>query len=281
MKSLCIGVGSRNQLQGQLLLLVFSIVGARYLPAQQVSAPGHVAADGEKSVASALAQLPVTFAGILPCADCPGIHYQLSLNADHTFASTMKYQQRDVSLNDSGHWELIGNVLVLHDARGATDKFAVRDADTLRKLNGDGNEIVSQFNYDLKREQASTPVEGSAASIAALERTHWRLNHLGDTDISVDAQQQEAYLVLDPNKHRVSGSGGCNRLMGSYEVNGEKLNFGQMAGTRMACVKGMESERAFLQALGQVSSWKITGQNLEFFDESGKTLARFDAQPAP
>ena len=75
----------------------------------------------------------------------------------------------------------------------------------------------------------------------------------------------------------MSGSGGCNRLTGSYEINGDQLKFGQMAGTMMMCPQGMDTEQAFLKSLGQVSKWKITGQSLQLLDSGGKVLAQFKA----
>jgi heat shock protein HslJ len=44
----------------------------------------------------------------------------------------------------------------------------------------------------------------------------------------------------------------------------------------MACVSGMETEKAFLQALEQVRTWKITGQQLELIDETGHPVARLE-----
>ena len=64
----------------------------------------------------------------------------------------------------------------------------------------------------------------------------------------------------------------------SGELTGDTLRFGKMAGTMMACVDGMDTEKAFLDALGQVNKWKITGQHLELFDAAGKLVARFEAR---
>jgi heat shock protein HslJ len=47
---------------------------------------------------------------------------------------------------------------------------------------------------------------------------------------------------------------------------------------QMACLQGMDTEKAFLNALGQASAWKISGQNLELFDSAGKAVARFEAR---
>jgi uncharacterized lipoprotein YbaY/heat shock protein HslJ len=223
--------------------------------------------------------LPASFVGTMPCADCPGIHYQLDLKPDHTFSSHMKYQERDATFNDSGRWELANNgkMLVLQGKSKVNEKFSVLDADTLRKLDINGNEIVSQLNYDLKRAPQSAPGERPAAADAPLENTHWKLAALGDASVSADSVQSEAFLVLDPQQHRISGSGGCNRLTGSYELDGEQLKFGQTAGTMMMCPKGMDTEQDFFKSLGQVNQWKITGQRLELLDSDRKVLARFAA----
>jgi putative lipoprotein len=75
----------------------------------------------------------------------------------------------------------------------------------------------------------------------------------------------------------VTGSGGCNRFSGSYDLAGEQLAFERMTGTMMACQESMDSERAFLAALGSAQKTKIREQQLELFDAAGKLLARLQA----
>jgi copper homeostasis protein (lipoprotein) len=82
----------------------------------------------------------------------------------------------------------------------------------------------------------------------------------------------------DLESRRGGGSGGCNRLGGSYELHGDRLTFGQMAGTMMACPEGSDTEQAFLEALRQVHTWKITRQHLEWFDAAGHQVAGFEAR---
>ena len=234
---------------------------------------------------SGLTGLPATFAGTLPCADCPGIDYRLDINPDHTYSSKMTYQERQATLSESGQWDLNGTTLTLHSAQGSTEKFSVRDADTLRGLDMNGQEIVSQHNYDLKRQagaqQASTVTGGAVAGAdSALEGTRWALTKLSDNPVSTDAGPNAPYLQFDASTHRVSGSGGCNRVAGSYTLTGDQLSFSQMAGTMMACIQGMDTEHAFLQALGQVATYKIAGQTLVLSDAAGKSLATLEARPA-
>jgi heat shock protein HslJ len=83
-------------------------------------------------------------------------------------------------------------------------------------------------------------------------------------------------IVLDPVSHRASGSGGCNRIMGEYELKGDALTFARMASTMMACPDGMQTEQKFLKALEQVKRWKIAGRRLELMDGSGRVVLVFE-----
>jgi copper homeostasis protein (lipoprotein) len=246
---------------------------------EPIASEGEAAGSAREPV---VPKLPATFVGTLPCADCPGIRYQVNLLSDHTFSSRMIYEERNAGLEDRGHWELEsgGRTLVLQGGHGAVERFAMYDVDTLRKLDADGHEIDSKVNYDLKRAPTFIPIEaqGKENSAATLESTYWKLTQLGKTPVTV-ASQQEPHFVLDSETHRVSGSGGCNRLIGGYELNADHLTFSRMAGTLMACPESMDTEKAFLRALGQVNSWKISSEQLELFDASGNIVARFEARP--
>jgi putative lipoprotein len=119
----------------------------------------------------------------------------------------------------------------------------------------------------------------NSSSAEPLENTYWKLTNLGNTAVPAASEQKQPPFVLDSQTRRVSGSGGCNRLTGSYELNEDHLKFSQMASTMMACLEGMDTEKAFLQALEQVTTWKIAGQQLDFFDAAGNLIARFEARP--
>jgi len=75
----------------------------------------------------------------------------------------------------------------------------------------------------------------------------------------------------------VSGAGGCNRFVGSYQLNGDLLTFGQTAGTMMACAEETETEREFFTALRQVRKARVSGRQLELLDEADRPVARFEA----
>lgn len=77
----------------------------------------------------------------------------------------------------------------------------------------------------------------------------------------------------------VSGNSGCNTFRGTYEVDGESLKIGPLAGTRKIAAKPegiMEQESNYLQALERVSKYRIIdGKSLELRSENGSLQAQF------
>ena len=118
---------------------------------------------------------------------------------------------------------------------------------------------------------------GARAPARTLENTRWKLTRLGDTSVLVGERQREPHLIFEPEHHRVVGSGGCNRFSGSYALTNDRIRFGQLASTRMACADGMETEKDFLASLERARRWNILGEDLNLYDEQGALLARFEA----
>lgn len=119
---------------------------------------------------------------------------------------------------------------------------------------------------------------GAPFSTAKLEETYWKLTRLEGKPVIVAEKQREPSLTFRSEAKRVTGSGGCNSLSGSYKLDGFTLTFGNMAATQMACMQGMETEAALLKALPKVRTWKILGQHLELYDAGGAVVARFEAR---
>lgn len=132
--------------------------------------------------------------------------------------------------------------------------------------------VVERFVGAWPRESCGQPLSDSP-----LRNTYWKLTRLQGVPVTVAARQREPHLILHAQELRVAGSSGCNRVMGGFELDGDALRFGRLAGTRMACPDGMAQERAFLDALAQVAHWQVRGSHLELFDTQRKLLARFEA----
>jgi len=119
-------------------------------------------------------------------------------------------------------------------------------------------------------------VESSQAG-HPLTNTYWKLTELNGAAVPAAAKRREPHLVLQPHGNRLTGSGGCNRLMGSYRLTGPSISLDAIASTKMACPEGTEQEAAFVKTLEQVQGWKIVGEKLELNDGTGAVTARFVA----
>lgn len=116
------------------------------------------------------------------------------------------------------------------------------------------------------------------ASTAQLENTYWKLMAIRDTMVETPEGAREIHLVLNSQESRVKGFGGCNGFSGGYELNGDKIKFGNIAATMMACAGGMDTERKVHEMLPKVTGWKISGETLQLSDEKGVVLATFESR---
>jgi putative lipoprotein len=77
----------------------------------------------------------------------------------------------------------------------------------------------------------------------------------------------------------VTGNGGCNGFGGTATIEGDKIRFGPMAGTLMACAEAITNQEGkFHDALTRAASYRIdeTGK-LVLLDAGGTQLVTFTA----
>lgn len=96
-------------------------------------------------------ELPATFAGTLPCADCPGVRHELSLWPDGVFHLRREWLGRDDSESDLGRWRLdpSRDAILLYGGREMPLQFEVKGPRTLRQLDIQGRPIDSDLPYEL------------------------------------------------------------------------------------------------------------------------------------
>ncbi|MFM7266401.1 MAG: META domain-containing protein [Cyanobium sp.] len=125
------------------------------------------------------------------------------------------------------------------------------------------------------------PSAPHAMAAPFLRGTLWRLQALqtlqdGGGPTIGEPPSRPAELLLAADRDRLSGSGGCNRLIGGFQLNGEEIRISQLASTQMACAPpAMAFERRYVEALAQVRRWSIDKQNLLLQDARGRTLLLF------
>lgn len=99
----------------------------------------------------------------------------------------------------------------------------------------------------------------------------------------IEGEPTDLRLSLDlTNENMVSGSSGCNRYTGSAQVEGERLELGDLASTRMLCPEEvMKVEERFLSAVEKVQAWQSSPEGVQLIDAEGETLLQLVAAAQP
>lgn len=72
---------------------------------------------------------------------------------------------------------------------------------------------------------------------------------------------------------KVSGNAGCNHLLGTWTMEGTKIDLSQLGTTRRMCAPAiMQMEDAFLQNLGKVAFATADGDNVRLLDAEHKLV---------
>ncbi|MBC9911189.1 copper resistance protein NlpE N-terminal domain-containing protein [Chitinophaga varians] len=112
---------------------------------------------GKQTPVATAPHITGTYQGTLPCADCPGMDYQISLFDDHTFTELVSYQGRGqgIAFTEKGTWQQINDSIVSIKKKTDSSSFLASDSKLL-VLDKQGKRIEGALasNYVLK------PVEG-------------------------------------------------------------------------------------------------------------------------
>jgi len=99
---------------------------------------------------------------------------------------------------------------------------------------------------------------------------------IGDTDALADTEWQLVFIRkttpikgttinISFENDEIRGTSGCNTYFGSYEIEGEKIKFNEIAMTEMACLDPegvMQQEQDYLSFLSEVVLFSIEGNQL-------------------
>lgn len=95
------------------------------------------------------------------------------------------------------------------------------------------------------------------------------------------APRQERQFRLDPLTRELTGSGDCNRFIGTYTLQGDNLRLEPAGGTMLDCEPEVKTdETSFLTDLLKVRRWRLDGQGrLELLDENDRMLLLMEIRP--
>lgn len=119
--------------------------------------------------------------------------------------------------------------------------------------------LASLLFVTLSAEKCNTEQAGAAGMAKVLDNK-WVLQSLGENAISMPDGEPAPWLRFMKDGNSLEGHGGCNQLMGSFALEGDKLSFpGGVGSTKKYCANTMATETAFLGALKRVDGFKLDG----------------------
>lgn len=206
------------------------------------------------------------YMGVVPCADCEGIQTMIKLNKDNSYTIQTKYLGKGPEIfEDKGKisWDKNGFLLLL--------------------LSGDDSSLVKlSLNELTLLDKEGKPVVGQYASYCILKKEkllitekYWKLVELNGKPLPSIKREKEPFLVLKDKGKNFGGHGGCNTLLGKYEL-GErnKIAFSDLVTTMMACADS-DTELALRDALESTDHYVIDGDFLKLEDARNKVNAKF------
>jgi heat shock protein HslJ len=111
----------------------------------------------------------------------------------------------------------------------------------------------------------------------------WRFDDVAGVPVGAVPARARPELTFEDDG-QVFGTGGVNRLRGTYTLDGDRLDFGPWVTTRVAGIPDHEArELAVLDLLGGPSTVRLDGDTLVLVDAAGRAshLTRVDAVAAP
>ncbi len=127
---------------------------------------------------------------------------------------------------------------------------------------------------------ASARGEGPAVAPQSIDGATWRLTQLPGKDASALASSSRP-LTVRFEGGRISGFSGCNRFVGGYALDRDRVTIGPLAGSMMACGEQATAlEKAVLGGLAGTHRFAVAGGSLTLTAESGAVLG-LRAEPPP
>jgi heat shock protein HslJ len=193
-------------------------------------------------------------------------HYQLLLAAALSFSSPATAQGAEPyrAIGTEPFWSVTidSGRMVYDDPEG--NRVSVRTPVARPSFNG-RRYVTRRLTVDITRQQCSDGMSdrvfaetvrvlvdgrslegcgGAVSEPSRLANTHWRISRINGLRIGPGPYQ------IEFTEGRLSGQAGCNRLGGSYRLEGDRLTAGPIAATRMACPpRLMAHEAAVLRVL--------------------------------
>ncbi|MEQ1554219.1 MAG: META domain-containing protein, partial [Ferruginibacter sp.] len=89
----------------------------------------------------------------------------------------------------------------------------------------------------------------------------WKLEKLGNININTKDYNVAPFCNIDLNKNSITGNDGCNTFGGKIEVQGDRIKFGLLISTQMACGN---------KSIDQILAQQINNQLVNYYFKESK-----------
>ena len=123
-----------------------------------------------------------------------------------------------------------------------------------------------------------SPSPTASGTSAALEGTTWSLTSLVTEGTATDVLPNTTVTVSFDNGN-VTGSSGCNRYFGHYELSDKNITFTSLGSTLMYCTDPgvMTQETTYMQLLLNATAYVISEDTLSLVNADGQDQLIFTA----
>ena len=108
-----------------------------------------------------------------------------------------------------------------------------------------------------------------------LTGTEWSLIEMDG--VMYEQGSKNVTMIFDGTAKKIGGKAPCNTYGSAYTKSANKISFGNVFSTEMACAE-LETESAYYKILPRVYAYQISGDKLYFFDSGGMVILRFKAK---
>lgn len=123
--------------------------------------------------------------------------------------------------------------------------------------------------------QQTTQPAAPTPPAPALGGRVWQLQELNGAPPALPENARIPTIEFDMQANNASGFAGCNTFNGAFRASGEALRLGPFMTTRRACADIDAVERAFMSALAQTQTYRVTEDSLELIGPGDEILAKF------
>ncbi|MEG2807017.1 MAG: META domain-containing protein [Acinetobacter sp.] len=113
-----------------------------------------------------------------------------------------------------------------------------------------------------------------AKNLSLLQNKTWVLTYIGATEYKTVSTVNTPIIQFGTDL-RVSGTDGCNRLMGLYAIKGEHITLGQLGSTKMLCKNSMQLSAKYSEALNKVTAYQVYDKTLKLLDQHGNRVLQY------